>query len=379
MQHLKNFKLESEANDSYHIKSPMGRMFTISKVGLKPEAHAMIKKMCGGGEVKNYDEGGDVTPEPVGTNTVLAAPLGQQVMPDATNSLPTAEIPPAAAPSASASSAQAPSGDPLVQNGLGQEGLLNKEEQNVNSFISGQDAANKNIQDAYKFEQSKLAQIPTPQAIADQYKAKDDALLQSYMSQQIDPNRYVHNMSTGSKILAGIGLALSGAGAGRGGTNLAWQGLQKAIDNDIAAQQNDQSKSLNLWKMNKEQLHDDQSANLATQNQLLTGVQAKIAQAAAQTQNVDAHFRASQMVNQIEQQKLQNRLKLGLLTQGAANGQGGSSQANPLNLVPMLVPAEHQKQAITEIGQAQAAVQNESGIEDLLKARAPLLEPPFGD
>lgn len=373
---LTKFKVLSDANDSYHVQSPTGRTFTVLKEKLKPEAHAMIKKMCAGGvagyakggTVQHLDDGGGV-----GQNTVLApAPAPG---PD----LSTANVIQPSVPQTVVDNAppQIAPRDPLVQNKMDTGALLDKEEQAAQSYAGGADKANKMTQQAYQDEIDQLKGMQTPQDIANSYKAKDDQLMQDYMNNKIDPARYVHNLSTGSKVTAAIGMLLSGAGAGRNGTNLAVQQFNNAVNNDISAQQNDQSKSMNLYKMNRDSMKDDQQALIATQNQMLTGVQAKVAQAAAQSQNADSHFKASQLVNQIEQQKIQNRLRLGLLTQGSG-GPGGTSGTDPLSLIPEMVPAEHQKDAITEVGQAKAAVQNEGSINKLFDQAAEDTRPGTG-
>lgn len=46
---MKDFKVISEAEDSYHIQHKNGKTFTVDKKGLNKKAHEEIKKMCGGG------------------------------------------------------------------------------------------------------------------------------------------------------------------------------------------------------------------------------------------------------------------------------------------------------------------------------------------
>jgi len=56
---------------------------------------------------------------------------------------------------------------------------------------------------------------------------------------KIDPNRAWSNLSTGSKILAGIGMFIGAGGTRKGGANPAVEQINKAIDRDIAAQEFD--------------------------------------------------------------------------------------------------------------------------------------------
>jgi hypothetical protein len=341
---LNNFKLLKEDGDSYHVQHPFGKTVVVPKKGLSEKAHAMIKKMAKGGEVPCYADGGDVQP-----NVSDQPPAALQANPEP-------ESTPEPAPSSPAP--QAPPQDPLTQKGLDTEGLLNKEEADLQALQKSEQSAFGAQGEAYKDYIGKLNNMQTPNDISKAYQKKDDALLKSYLDHNIDPDRYVKNMSTPSKIAAGIAMIFGGMGQGLiGGRNPALDHLNTAIAQDIEAQKNDQGKALNLYKMNREAMGDDIRASIATQNQLWTGAQAKISMAGAAAQSAVAKQRAQQAVNDIEQMKIQNRMRLGLLSQGA-NG-GGASQADPLNLVPELVPKEHQQAAIKEVGQAQAAVKNE--------------------
>ncbi len=86
-------------------------------------------------------------------------------------------------------------------------------------------------------------------AMEDQ-EIRDKALMakiNAAAAEQIDPDRYWNNKSTGGKILAGIGLVLSGMGGGMTGSNrnLALEQMNKAIDDDMNAQRHHID---NSWK-----------------------------------------------------------------------------------------------------------------------------------
>lgn len=415
---LNDFKVQSEADDSYHLVHPSGKTFTVQKKGLNEKALSKIKKMACGGSVQRFDDGGNVLPAPIQagpgmssavdvpdyrfaanatpTDTNLAAL--QSILPNAIDPIDPAqaaqnassdmrsssgidtENAPAASQPVGASGdraaqpttpgtvsaqdipiqGQTPASQPGMPDLMGAS--LDKQESAIKNSQSKIDAANAQVQGAYGDYQKQLQAQKTPDQIFQENKAKDDQLMQHYMDQKIDPNRYLANKSTGSKILSAIGIALSGAGAGAHGTNLALEGINKAIENDIGAQQSEQGKAMNLFKMNREQTQSEQQAHAMTTNQLLTGVQAKIAMAGAQSQNAEANLRGQMMIQQIEQQKAENRQKLALM-------QGGG-QTDPLRLVSTLVPAAHQQKAITEIGQAQAASKNESQMMSLFDQAA---------
>lgn len=294
-----------------------------------------------GGRVKGYATEGEV--EPIGQNTVLA--------PEPQAPEPAVPVP------------QEPV-NPMVQKGQSYEQLLNTQEQqakelgaaNVGAAQAGSSAYNQYAQDE--------AKLASPEALFQNYKAQDDQLAGEYMKGKIDPDRYWNNLSTPAKIGTGIGLALAGIGSSYlGQKNPVQEYLQNAIDHDIDSQKNDQSKKMNLWRMNKEAYGDETKANLATQNQLYTGLQAKIAQAAASAQAPQAKYNAEQTINDIEQKKIANRQRLALY----GGGQQGSSGVNPLDMAsdPNIVPEAARQKVIDELGKAQYIGQNEDKMMKL--------------
>lgn len=419
---LDQFSLEKETPTEMHVKHPSGKVLVLNKAAMSDKAKSMVKKMACGGAV-GYDEGGDVdssdgsiygaqdvdakiekdkhpqatqqgndntsdsidvrTPEQkarsqqaattygyadggqVGQNTVLA-PQDPAIENAMQINLPTP------APQAPQVAVQAPnpiSQDPMIQSKLSQEDLLNKEERDVSDLSKAQQGASGNVQAAYDdYADSMDDTVKNPNDMVADMEAKDKTLAQAFMQNKIDPDRYWNSKSTLGKLSAGIAMGLGGIAAGvNGGSNLVMDQFNKAVNNDIDAQKSEQGKSMSLWKMNREAFGDDMRANLATQNQLYTGLQAKLAKAAAQVQAPEAKFHASQLLDQIEQQKIANRQRLGLLTQGqtGAGGAGNLSSADPLNLAtdPNVVPADRQKDVISEIGKAQYVNQN---AKDLL-------------
>ena len=371
---LKDFKIQSEAEDSFHLVHPSGKSFTVEKKGLSSRAQSEIQKLKG---PQKLSDGGGVVPAALAPNspsTPSYAPqqVAQYDVPLTTQD-PVAAQSPAPSQSSGASGSwdqsQAPAPanqspvDPLVQKGLDTDAVYDKQLGDMKKYTDSMGASAGQAAQAYKQYNDQLAQMQTPQQIADNYKEKDDELMQQFMSSKVDPNRLMNNASTGSKILAGIGIALAGAGGGASGKNVALDSMNNAINHDIESQQTDQSNKMNLWKMNRERMQDDQHATLATQNQMLTAMQAKAAMAGSTATSAQARLQASQLVSQIEQQKAQNRMRLGLLSQGA---QGGSaSRANPLDLVTSMVPEAQQKQVVSELGQSQSASENEDKIKQL--------------
>lgn len=417
---LSDFQFLKEDAESYHVKHPEGKSLVVNKKGLSEKAHEVIKKLprfsegtqdpnifssanasdvsgnpisVGAGateappsfldapdksvfanagqgratqiqnllsDEKNYPKG---SPQEQGLVDELlkinpdAVPLPGTAAPQA----PVTETPAETLAPASTAAPTAP--DPLVQNRMDANSLLDKQQQDVKDYLGATGKAEGIAGKAYQDFLKKLEGMSSANDIVAASKQADDDLRKDYVDRKIDPDRYYNNQMTGSKILAGIGLILGGAGAhATGGRNLALDQMNRAIDLDIESQKNDQSKAMNLWKMNREALGTDVAANLATQNQMLSGVQAKAQIAAVASNSAQGKLRGNMLIDQLEQQKQQNRLKLGLLTQTSGTGQSGTLQADPAVLVPQLVPAEHQKQALTEIGQAQNAAANETSL-----------------
>src|SRR6185503_8852287 len=87
--------------------------------------------------------------------------------------------------------------------------------------------------------------------------AERAALQKDISNFHVDPQRYINNMSTGSKITSAIGLILGGMGAGlTHGPNLAFQYLQNQVDRDIDAQKAELGKKQNLLSHNFQATQD---------------------------------------------------------------------------------------------------------------------------
>jgi len=177
--------------------------------------------------------------------------------------------------------------------------------------VSGQGALE---QKSIQAIQDKIDAMPTQQELVDANRQKNMDLFQAYADKKIEPNQFWHNASTGSKIAAGIGLFLGGMSTPfTHQANPAIGIMQAAVDRDIMAQKNEQGKAHNLWTMNREMLGTDMAANLATQNQLYTGLKYQLMSAAAQFQGPIAKANAQRLNAQIDQQIAMNNFKLSLM------------------------------------------------------------------
>jgi hypothetical protein len=394
---LQEFKIKSEAEDTYHLEHPNGRTFTVEKKGLAPRVHDAIKKMCSGGGVQSFDNGGMPMPKavpPPDSGVADQAAAQQQAVQDAqmqANMTAALAPPPPPPPLASPVStpAQTPSVeqvrteippnvpaaplDPLSQSSMATNTRLDTEMNAVKDLAKSYGQGSADQQRIWADAAKQLAKIETPDQTYARHQAADAQFLQHMVDNKIDPNRYVNNMGTGSKIVAGIALALGGLGAGRGGQNLAYETIHNAINNDIESQKADQSKTMNLWKMNRDQTQDEIQANLQTKNQLLSVAQARAAQAGANIQNAEGRLRIAGLVSSLQQQKDENNRQLGLLrwNQQSNSAPGAAMSVDPTLLIPANAPPELKKAAIGEVGEAQEAAVGQdralSAFDDLAK------------
>jgi hypothetical protein len=368
---LSDFSLLKEDDGAYTIGHPKGKSMTIPKTGMSDKAHALISKLR---KHQNFAEG---TPD--GTDSTESEPTlsadasgsdaSQSVpAPDAPVDSVTVSIDPNAAPpgatpyvvpptgmSASQESAMGVADQPVAPSNVAATYNTAPIEAAKKAEIAGAEAQSKAGQleskayaDAAKSAQD--LQVAFENRAKD-YNAKGDALFKQATEGKVDPNRYWNNMSTGSKIASALGMMLSGIGAGlTHSPNLAVESLHRAIDADIDAQKNDQSKSMNLYKMNREALGDDRSATLATQSQLYQIAKVKAVQAQAAAQGDIAKARLAPVILGFDQQ-IQNTNRMRAMMDMSKDG--SAAQMDPSMLVSTLVPQPHQAKVFGEISAAQ--------------------------
>lgn len=321
---LKDFSLLKEDTESYTIGHPRGKSMRVSKKGLSTHAQSLISKLK---KEQHLAEGGELEEEDtIPINEAAPMPSPEQFNQALASNVPVEHAP--SAPPLPSEPVESPPKMSMKQAELQSE--IPKETpkevppsprstpqslpQDRGEVIQGLQEAKsqigkeqKQLTQAQQLNETHLKSVPTTDEVFNKYQAKDKLLEDSYHAQQIDPDRYLQKMDTGSRIASSIALVLSGIGAGiTGGPNVAQQQINQAIASDIDAQRNDQSKALNLWKMNREAMGNDIQADLATQNQLLTAAKYKMAQAEASTHNA------------IAQQNL-NQAKVGIDSQIATN------------------------------------------------------------
>lgn len=190
-------------------------------------------------------------------------------------------------------------------------------------------------------------------------------LLQHLAENPMDADRYIKNMSTGGKIGTALGLILGGMGAGlTHGPNLAFNFLQSQIDRDVDSQKAELGKTQNLLSQNLAQTGNLMAATNLTKIQTGDMLSSKLAQMAAQTNNLDTKNRVLSAkslldgnIAKLHQEGAQMFIGLG--------GNGGS-QISPLMRMKFLKASpEDQTAAAKEM----TAVEEQGGLKkDLLES-----------
>lgn len=364
---LTDFSLLKEDTENYTIGHPKGKSLTVPKKGLSEKAQKLISQLK---KHQNFDAGsepiGEDVSEPAQDNLSDIIPK-ELVSSEANPAQESEQLPQASSNSLAAES----SANPEIQSpaqpqtagiaapDIGQ--ALNKEEASIEGALGQEKALGK--QKAQAFTEAAQA-LPVPDKgslknandLYNEFQVSDKKFLDAIP--KIDPNRYLKNQSTLSKIASGIGLALSGFGSSlTGAPNLALQHLNAAIGRDIESQSQDQTKAMNLWKMNRDHYGDAVKANLATQNQLLTIAQYKAQAAAAQAPSADSQARLAQVIGGIDQQKAMNNWMLSR----SSGGPAGSEQqhVSEMGIMQRLNPAlykDMQSKYIPSVGIARTPV-----------------------
>lgn len=155
-------------------------------------------------------------------------------------------------------------------------------------------------------------------------QAETDALQKTVLEGKIDPNRMWNNTSSGNKVMATIGVLLSGIGSGlqgNGAQNLALKGINDAIDRDIDAQKANLNKSQNMLSMNMKRFGDLDSAEAATRLQMNTILQTNLQMAAVKSGTEQAKAAAQLGIGQLKNQQAQLMAQLAVSQQGLAEKQ----------------------------------------------------------
>lgn len=181
---------------------------------------------------------------------------------------------------------------------------------------------------AYENSQKEMAKIATKfEEEKNIIGAERTGIINSINSNKIDPNKFWHNMSTGNQIGATISIILGGIGQGltKSSTNVALDSINKAIDLDLKAQQENQSNRLTLLSQNRNRSSDSAEAYARSRMQMLAATEAKVSQNTARAQGAAAKANGQSLLAALdqEQQKLQQNWAVKKTLMGGANASGG--------------------------------------------------------
>lgn len=357
---LTDFKLHGEDADSYHLMHPTGRKIVLKKKGLSDKAHAAIKS------IQHFERGGTVQPTP----NELDAAVDAEAAANASANQPRAlvdntpgtnaaaapapasiaePVPESAAPTAVAPfppmAAAANPVNPFQANAASMDAINNQQIADAENYVKSVGGANAQGSSALDKEATqRVATAAKIQELSDNFNAKDETLTKAVADGHLDPNHYWNSKSTGSKVLSGIGLILSGMGsATTGGTNLAYDHIKNSINNDIDAQKNSQDKSMNLWKMNRSAYETDKEATLATQNQLTAATIAQVQKSTAAASSAHAKLQGQQLITQLKSENQARHNQLAIMQMGQ------TGQIDPAAYIGAVVDPKEQPEAYKDL------------------------------
>lgn len=264
------------------------------------------------------------------------AQTAAELVPESASSQ-TSPIPTGLAPEGTTGTAPPPGAAVLQQvTALGEQ-----RDQAIRAAAGAESQAQEAIAKVQADQQAKLKQQQDyEQHVLAGIDGESDRLAKDYGDGKIDPRRVWNQASTGNKILAGIGVLLSGIGSGlTGQPNMAMKIINDSIDRDIDAQKSEQAKKYNLYQFNLRKYGTAQAAFAATKVQMTAMVNAQIAETAAKMGSQAAIARAEGQIAENNMKLLPFKMQLAQsvmqqqMTQGINSGAGGYSaeqlQANP--------------------------------------------------
>lgn len=201
-----------------------------------------------------------------------------------------------------------------------------------------------------------------------QMNQRSNDLYDSISKSKIDPEAYWNNHS---RITAGLGVLLSGIGAGLQGStkNLALETIQGNIEKEIDSQKANLSTKNNLYKMNLDQTNNEREAYLMTKSDLLTMTAAKANEIAAKVGTPQAKAARDMLLSQLGTQQAQ------LHQQVAITGIAHKAYTDgiPQEAVPYL-PQEQQKRMVQLPDGRMADAGSDSSAAAVKEKLAPIMD-----
>ena len=358
---LKHFKKIKTDQHSSVLKHKDGHEIRIAHASLKPELRKQLD------ELPHYAEGGDVdqldsdqvvhidpsTLPGFGTKPAASIPMMNPEF------QPQQPIQPVVPNQTTKTTPAAPNFNQLTQNQLD---ALKKQQlgetMQAQALSTGAQQSQKLMEPENEAYQKRLKTVQNDH----DYLTDERIKLQNAISNgQIDPDQYLKNLSVGNRITNAIGLIFGGFGAGlTHGPNLAYNMLEKEIDNDILAQKADLGKKENLLSHNLQALGDNRAAQDLLRLQHNDVISNYLKQGALTTQNLQAKGMLQSIAGkfdlenaQLQQQMAIRGMALGIGAPGSAKQPAQLQPEDPSGYVSTMVPKEHQTQVFKEIDAAQ--------------------------
>lgn len=242
--------------------------------------------------------------------------------------------------------------------------------QSLDQFSSGVNESNKAAGKMYGDIGNATEQSNALEAVRKQksdeslnmHRAALEKISKDIADNPIKADRFWSNKSTGSKISTILGVLLSGIGAGLQKTtkNMAWEALDKNIENDIQEQKSELGRKQTMYSDNLKLFGNEIDAENATRLQAAAALQGKIAAITAKSQNQILHGEGQQKIAQYAAQMVPHEMALAQ-SQGEQAlkktlmdkmNSGGLSDMDPASLVPHFVPKEKQEEVFKEVERA---------------------------
>lgn len=180
-----------------------------------------------------------------------------------------------------------------------------------------------------------------------------DHMMQDYKDAHITPDHYWSSKSTPGKISTAIGLILGGIGGGLlGQENPALKFLNENINRDLEGQKMDLGKKNNILSAFMAQTKDMNEAMMMTKGFYQNLYATKIDEAAAKSGDLAAQARAKMASGSLRDASAKDQAPF-LMKQTILDAVKNGNISDPSVLVPVKVPAEHQKKVFEEIERAQ--------------------------
>lgn len=408
---MKGYKLLSEKDKHFELQHPDGGAFKVAKSGLSNQHMAKIRKMAGGGEVDDdgtdQTTGQDFAPPPSNLDSLYSSqtadrPPSESINPEESanfaspedlNQLATrlpkgpkeGEVapPPSNNPNAAMEKdigGMQQTSAPMSDSQSAFSSISADNEKAINNEMKAAQASAAAVQragdiQAKVYDDNAQRQQALQRETAVKYAALDKEqaqLKQDVMNTKIDPGKVWNNASTGNKVLAGIGVLLSGIGSGlTGQPNLAMSVINKTIDDDIAAQRSELGKKQSLLSDNYRKYGDLRQATLATELQLNAVVQGQVASAAAKTQGPIAQANAQHLMTEYTLKGNDIKRQLAVAQGFAQPSQVASGDVDmnrlKLGVATGAIKNEDHGKILDELGEYREMKQAQSDIKDAFK------------